>query len=508
MLASPRIDLAHEAGLLVGRLSIDPARRELLRDDGAREVIEHRVMQVLVALARADGAIVTRDELVRTCWDGRIVGDDAINRVIGRLRKAADGIGAGSFRIETVTRIGYRLAAGDDMTVRGGHAPATRRHTLTLLAAGGVAALAAGGTFVYRRSLAPEVSPAVEAMEAQAWNAWTQGDRDAVSQAIGLYRRMTELAPDYPDGWGLLACIYADTAHGSPLAEADTLRLRARAAATRALGIDARNAYARAAMACARPIRGNWLVMERGFRQALADQPAKHRVMWGLGLSYLRVGRTGECAEQFARLSSYSVAPGQYWCHINALWGGGRLDEAERLAEEANRVFPKNPSVWFARLFMAMYSGRGDLAIALAGDVDGRPGDFEPAVYDNLIAVAQAIDRRDPAAAEAVMTAQLANARIGATQARNAIQVASALGNLDEAFAVADAYYFSRGFVVPDDPAAPARQPNLASRDTWFLFMPSTEAMRADARFGRLTTELGLERYWRDAGAQPDYRRA
>ena len=46
-------------------------------------------MQALVALARADGEIVTRDELIQSCWDGRIVGEDAIDRVIARLRRAA-----------------------------------------------------------------------------------------------------------------------------------------------------------------------------------------------------------------------------------------------------------------------------------------------------------------------------------------------------------------------------------------------------------------------------------
>jgi hypothetical protein len=32
--------------------------------------------------------------------------------------------------------------------------------------------------------------------------------------------------------------------------------------------------------------------------------------------------------------------------------------------------------------------------------------------------------------------------------------------------------------------------------------------MRADRRFSGLVDELGLERYWRDSGSQPDYRRA
>ena len=35
------------------------------------------------------GAIVTRDELTMSCWDGRVVGEDAINRILSRLRTVA-----------------------------------------------------------------------------------------------------------------------------------------------------------------------------------------------------------------------------------------------------------------------------------------------------------------------------------------------------------------------------------------------------------------------------------
>jgi len=111
MTASAKIELAHEPDFVLGRLSVSPSRRELVRDDGEREVIEHRVMQVLVALSRAEGGILTRDELTMSCWDGRVVGEDSIHRVMSRLRKVANGIGAGSIEIETITKIGYRLTS-------------------------------------------------------------------------------------------------------------------------------------------------------------------------------------------------------------------------------------------------------------------------------------------------------------------------------------------------------------------------------------------------------------
>ena len=112
--ASGKVELAHEPDFVIGRLTVSPSRRELVRDDGEREVIEHRVMQVLIALSKAEGNIVTRDELIMLCWDGRVVGEDAIHRVISQLRKIASGIGAGSLEIETITKIGYRLTSEGD----------------------------------------------------------------------------------------------------------------------------------------------------------------------------------------------------------------------------------------------------------------------------------------------------------------------------------------------------------------------------------------------------------
>ncbi len=66
-------------------------------------------MQVLVALFRADGRVVSRDELIARCWEGRIVGEDAINRAIGRLRRLSEADNEEAFQIETIPRVGYRL---------------------------------------------------------------------------------------------------------------------------------------------------------------------------------------------------------------------------------------------------------------------------------------------------------------------------------------------------------------------------------------------------------------
>ena len=98
------VELARASDFRLGVLMVRPSYRELVHADGRRELIEPRLMQMLVALATADG-IVSRVVLTECCWGGRIVGDDAINRVISRLRRISEGIGAGSFEIETVTKV-------------------------------------------------------------------------------------------------------------------------------------------------------------------------------------------------------------------------------------------------------------------------------------------------------------------------------------------------------------------------------------------------------------------
>jgi len=108
-----RIDLLTEAPLMLGPLSIDPARRRIVHRDGREEIVEPRIMRVLVALVRAEGRILSRDDLLMSCWHGVVVGEDAIDRVIGRLRRLADGIGSGEFKLETITRVGYRLVPTD-----------------------------------------------------------------------------------------------------------------------------------------------------------------------------------------------------------------------------------------------------------------------------------------------------------------------------------------------------------------------------------------------------------
>ena len=101
-----RIDLAEEPDFSLGGLQVCPSTRRVV-SGGHVAVLQPRIMQVLVALARRRGAVVSRDELMARCWSGFAVSDDAIHRCIGRLRRLAET--HGGFRLETVPRVGYQL---------------------------------------------------------------------------------------------------------------------------------------------------------------------------------------------------------------------------------------------------------------------------------------------------------------------------------------------------------------------------------------------------------------
>ena len=106
--ATTAADLAHWGAFRLGATCIDPASREVT-GPGGRAAVEPRVMQVLLVLVGAQGGVVTREELSRLCWNSQIVGDDALNRAIGAIRRLARTVAADGFGVETIARTGYRL---------------------------------------------------------------------------------------------------------------------------------------------------------------------------------------------------------------------------------------------------------------------------------------------------------------------------------------------------------------------------------------------------------------
>ena len=110
--AVSQIILAQEPDFTLGRLVVSPSKLQVAScvtasGERSRALLQPRIMQVFVALARRRGEVVSRDEMMAVCWGGFAVSDDAIHRCIGRLRRLAEA--HGGYRLETIPRVGYQL---------------------------------------------------------------------------------------------------------------------------------------------------------------------------------------------------------------------------------------------------------------------------------------------------------------------------------------------------------------------------------------------------------------
>jgi len=501
------IDLAHQPDFPLGPLTVKPSTRELVRTDGSREVLEPRVMQVLVALHRASPEVVSRDDLIAQCWDGRIVSDDAINGAIGKLRRL-------SLPIETIPRVGYRLMAAQQGQIA---APDGNEHHIpngnrrALLAGGvalGAAAVAGGGWLLATQRGTPsasppraDVPPAVAALIRRGNEAIQRGGLENEAEGAGLFQEAIDLAPENADAWGGLALANAFLAHNGAHDNYEAQHMRALSAIDRTLTLDPHNALAWQAKAVAYPARGAWLEAEQALRQGLKFHPDNDGLLLVLANYLLVVGREREAARYMTRAIAAvfgHINPAIAWISIAIYDCAGQLVEADRAAARGMALFPRHPLTWIHRIYLLMFSGRAAEALTILRDVDNRPSERPSETREgdikDLVTVVEALHSGTQADNDKAVTIQLTRARTGSSRdAENAFMFLSALGRLDDAFAVARDCYLA--------PAANVQPVRFAPN----LFMPGCRPMRKDPRFAGLVDQMGLTAYWRNVGAKPDY---
>ncbi len=156
------LSLAHQKPFRLGALEVRPATREVVWP-GGREILQPRSLMLLIVLAEAGGEVLSRDDLIQSCWDGRFVGDDAITFAVAKLRKLAQQSGA--FTIETVPRVGYRLV-GDHQALEASATsapppvgPSRRRLLWGSAAAVALAATGGAGFLAWRATQGPRSAP-------------------------------------------------------------------------------------------------------------------------------------------------------------------------------------------------------------------------------------------------------------------------------------------------------------------------------------------------------------
>ncbi len=502
-----------------------------------------KAFQVLEALVARPGRLLTKEELFETVWDGSAVSESVLTSAIKDLRRALGDESKSPRFIESVYGRGYRFIAPVTPTPQHVLADATaaatepretadaarpqippaaptdyvptayklsdrslsRRAMLGWGAAGAIAAAGAGFGIV--RALRPTMPPEIDGLITQSWHLMDQDTLEGHNQAIGLLRRVVELAPDYADGWGLLGVAYAVPSHQGERTDGLMLRARARAAATRALALDAGNGIGELALALELPTIGHWRARDRHFDRALADRPDDDDVLTFVGAAQHANGRPSAAIDLYDRIRQRPLRPLPYSNFIRALWSAGRIEETDRALDDATALYPTQANIWYDRFCVYVSSDRAEAALALVTDPASRPPQFDGSAAAHMADVAKAA--RDPGSpnAERALAMMVEKARSSAFVAQITLRFAGIIGALDTAFALADAYYFSRGFAIPDA-NRPGSATSLDQRWTRFLFEPQAAAMRADRRFEPLVAEIGLDAYWRASGKPPDYRAA
>lgn len=496
------VTLAHEPSFHIGDVEFRPATRELIHD-GKASVIEPRVMQLLVALQRANGAVVSKDDLAQLVWEGRIVGEDAINRVVSRLRAVAEKQAGGVFHIKTITKVGYRLvgAAGANTPLDFSTNPRRRIKVMArrdLLIGGSAVTIVSTAGFVWwrvgSRKLPAEARDLLE--NGRMW--MYDGTVDQLSNAIGALRQAAQTAPHSPDVWGSLAYAYMKQSRQAPARDRPELRARANAAIARAFSLESGQADALAAQISGMRLFRNWLAVDRASRAALRRHPHHIGLQLNLADALMQTGRTREGLDAFDDvIGKVPTSARIFNGRCVALWDLGRLEEADAALAKAFALWPRHFGIWFTNVYYRLYNGKPAEASALVADIGNRPLGIPEWNFENIALQADSIASGDRTKIRQAIAASAELARKGTGFAENAAIFAGFAGDFYSAFAILDALYFNRGFTLPDAYFAPEQgMYSGEDRHTYNLFRLPLRALRKDLRFAALTRELGLDAYW------------
>jgi len=520
------IDLGASASFRLGAAEVHPSRCEVVGPGGA-VALEPRVMQVLLALANAGGETVTRDQLLETCWGGRIVGDDAINRVIHQLRKLSASTAAGSFTIRTVHKLGYRLLLADAIGSPGAPSPArstaaaaaqaaprwppVRAWAISAAVLGVAAAVAWVNTGRVRSDALPApgvahapLDPAAADLALRGRAAVFEGSPAQLEQAVGYFRGALERSPRDADLWGALAMTYAFSAAWRPPAEQGFALSRAKLAAERALELDPHNGHALAAQSRLTATFANWREKEAVLAAATKKAQGSPAPIHHHARFLAAVGRTREAARQSERaLQLNPLAPWLHTALVNLLAASGRVDEAENAAARASALWPKDPDLWTARYALYLAEGRPALAGRLAADKAQWPRDARPSDMELLAKLAGARARAGmPASASLDMLEPWT--REGQLHVGLAMIFAAQSGAHDRALEYAEQLYLAQPPAAVQHFVSYTRFAEAGERPTELLFSRALAPLWGEARYWDLLRRIGLVDYWRSRGAWPD----
>jgi DNA-binding winged helix-turn-helix (wHTH) protein/pimeloyl-ACP methyl ester carboxylesterase len=95
-----------------GAFTLNTQTYELCRN-GEAILIEPQVFSVLAHLIENRDRVVSKDELIRIVWNGRVVSDATVSSRISAARRALHDAGCGQSVIKTIPRRGFRFMVSD-----------------------------------------------------------------------------------------------------------------------------------------------------------------------------------------------------------------------------------------------------------------------------------------------------------------------------------------------------------------------------------------------------------
>ena len=421
---------------------LDVAERRLSRC-GVAVALPPKVFDLLVALARRAGTLVSKRELLDVVWPATSVEEGIISVHVASLRKIFGSSGVGIDCIETVPRSGYRFTA-----------PVTRRPPRP-----------SGVLSIFPPGILPARAGVSEFIGAGRTHLLT-ASRAAVPKAIEAFRSAIELDPGYASAHAGLALACCAQAELRIVAAAEAYA-EARAASLRALAMDTANADAQVALGTVLFLSDwNWRGARKSLERALQADPdhSEGWLLYGRLLDALGHLDQGLAAKQKALERNPSAT-----VHLQialSMWHQRRYDD---MIEWANRSLALDPRHLLAREFVAgAYLKKGEFDRHMAESIAHAEAAGAPA------ALIREMQDTYAAGGRAALVRWALQRNVGAPPMQLALMHGEA-GDLDEAFHQLSLALAAR------DPALV----NLAVGPQW-------DPLRDDARFANALRTVGL----------------
>ncbi len=332
-----------------GPYTLDVQERTL-SNAGRSVALAPKAHDVLVALVRRAGTLVTKRELLDLIWHDVSVEESVLSVYVSALRKIFDDTGENVSYIQTVPRSGYRFSAA--VTRSGALGPREQS------GGGAAGAQPAGLSMKWPIGVLP-ARPEVSELIGRGRSCLMAASRSEIPRAVAAFRSAIELDPDYAAshaGLALAHCAEAELRVGVP----EVAYASAREAALRAVAMEVANADAQVALGTVLFLSDwNWSGARRSLERALELNPdhTEGWLLYGRLLEALGFLAEGLAAKQRALERNPSSAAVHLQIALS-YWNQRRYDN---MIAWCTRSLEIDPQHLLAREFLAgAYLKKGD----------------------------------------------------------------------------------------------------------------------------------------------------